>query len=112
MADCIFCRIAAGELATPLIHQGEDFVAFRDVAPQAPTHLLVVPRQHISSLADLSDPALSGRLLQAVRETAHREGLEDDGYRVLTNIGQHGGQTVPHLHFHILGGRHLGWPPG
>ncbi len=113
-AGCIFCRIAAGELSAEMVHEDAEVVAFRDLNPQAPVHLLVVPRRHVSSLEGLSeaDESLAGKLLLAVASIARSEGLADDGYRVVGNTGERGGQTVDHLHLHLLGGRRLTWPPG
>ncbi len=110
---CPFCRIAAGSLPADLVATDESWVAFRDLHPQAPVHVLVVPRRHLASAVDLeADPALAGALLAAVVRVARREGLEERGYRVVTNVGREGGQTVAHLHFHLLGGRPCRWPPG
>lgn len=109
--DCIFCRIARGDLGTEFLVEGAEWVAFADLSPQAPTHVLVVPRAHVESLDDLPEGDLAGRLLHACREVAAATGIET-GYRVLTNVGRDGGQEVPHLHFHVLGGRRMGWPPG
>lgn len=111
--SCLFCRIARGELDAEVIGRGERWIAFRDIAPQAPTHVLVVPREHIDSLSalDESRAELGGELLRAVAAIASQERLEA-GYRVVANTGSDGGQTVPHLHLHLLGGRRLGWPPG
>ncbi len=112
-SDCLFCRIAAGTLPADVVASAEEWLAFRDIHPQAPVHVLVVPRRHLVSVVDLEDdPALSGTLLAAVARVARREGLEERGYRVVSNVGSEGGQTVPHLHFHVLGGRPLRWPPG
>lgn len=113
-SDCIFCRIAAGEVPATMVHTDDDIVAFRDASPQAPTHLLVIPRRHIASLdeADPDDAALLGSLLLRARELARAEGMADDGYRTVLNVGADGGQTVHHLHLHLLGGRALDWPPG
>lgn len=113
MSECIFCKIAQGELATELLLERDNLVAFKDLNPQAPTHILVIPKKHIASLdrASQEDSALLGDLLLAVQEMARREDLAA-GYRVVLNIGSHGGQSVPHLHFHLLGGRSLQWPPG
>jgi histidine triad (HIT) family protein len=113
MKDCIFCKIVAGEIPAKIVHQDEDAVAFRDQNPQAPVHLLLVPRRHISSLneAEKGDAALLGRLLLLVRELAAKEGI-DDGYRVVNNCGAKAGQSVFHLHLHLLGGRAMHWPPG
>ena len=109
MSDCLFCRIVAGEVPATLVAEDERTVAFRDVAPQAPTHVLVVPRVHHADLAACveADPALLGDVLATAVRVARAEGL-DDGYRVLTNTGPHAGQTVHHLHVHVLGGRPLG----
>jgi histidine triad (HIT) family protein len=112
MSDCIFCRIVAGSIPATLVGANAQAIAFRDLHPQAPTHILVIPRTHVTSLADpLPDDALAG-VLSLVREVAAAEGLVAGGYRVVTNIGADGGQTVPHLHFHVLGGRAFHWPPG
>lgn len=112
--ECIFCRIVAGSLpATPVL-ENEHVVAFRDVNPQAPVHVLIVPRRHVASVAALEpeDAGLPAALLLAAAEVARREGLEAAGYRVVTNVGDDGGQSVDHLHLHVLGGRPLDWPPG
>jgi histidine triad (HIT) family protein len=112
LAECIFCRIVAGELPSDRVHEDEHVLAFRDIRPQAPVHVLVIPKQHHASLSDApDDPALLGRLLLAARELARRLGLAD-GYRVVVNTGPAGGQTVDHLHLHLLGGRSMTWPPG
>jgi histidine triad (HIT) family protein len=109
---CLFCRIVAGSIPATIIGSNAHAIAFRDLHPQAPTHVLVIPRQHAASLdAHLPSEALGG-LLELVREVAAAEGLTAGGYRVVTNVGADGGQTVPHLHFHVLGGRQLHWPPG
>ncbi len=109
--QCIFCRIVRGEIPSQKVHETDDVVAFRDVDPKAPTHVLVVPRAHVTSLEALDDETLGGRLLAAVRAIARDEGLEG-GWRLVTNVGPDGGQSVHHLHFHLLGGRALSWPPG
>ena len=113
MSDCIFCRIASGDVPAKFVYQDEHCVAFPDNSAQAPVHMLVVPKKHIASLAhdNAADEALLGRLMGAVRDVAETSGLAE-GYRVVINTGNHGGQTVPHLHIHVLGGRHMGWPPG
>ena len=105
--DCVFCRIVRGEFETPFVAENEHAVAFRDLHPQAPTHVLVVPRRHVSSLRDLNpdDAALTSALVTLAVEVARREGIIEGGYRVLTNDGPDAGQTVFHLHFHVLGGR-------
>jgi len=112
MDDCLFCRIAAGTIPADLVHESERYVAFRDINPQAPTHVLVIPREHVASLNAANDTGLLGGLLLCARDVAAREGLAEDGYRVVVNTNAHGGQTVFHLHAHVLGGRILGWPPG
>ncbi len=112
--DCIFCKIARGDVPADVVHSDDDVVAFRDANPQAPTHLLVIPREHVPSL-DHAEPAhvgLLGSLLSTARTLARAEGIADDGYRTVVNVGADGGQTVHHLHLHVLGGRALDWPPG
>ena len=110
--DCVFCKIAAGEIPTDKIYEDEYIIAFNDLDPQAPIHFLVIPKKHITSLAQVeeSDSALIGRIMLAIQKLASENNLES--YRVVTNIGEDGGQTVPHLHFHVLGGRAFHWPPG
>ena len=112
-ADCLFCRIAAGEIPATRVHEDDLVVAIRDLHPQAPTHVLVLPREHVASAADLTDASgpLLGRLFAVAADIARREGL-DGGWRLVANVGPDGGQTVPHLHLHLLGGRRMGWPPG
>lgn len=110
MESCIFCQIAGGAIATPLVYEDEEIVAFRDIQPQAPVHLLVVPRRHIGSLNEADDGRLLGRLLQAARSAAAAAGLKQ--YRVVVNTGAEAGQSVLHLHLHVLGGRVMAWPPG
>lgn len=108
MSDsCIFCRIAAGQVPASFVYQDDEVVAFPDLRPQAPVHVLVVPRRHVGSLAELDDPVLGGRLLLAVRAVAERQGIAERGFRTVVNTGHEGGQTVPHLHLHVLGGRTL-----
>lgn len=104
---CIFCKIASGEVPTDFVYQDELVVAFRDIRPLTPSHVLVVPRAHVPSLWELEDPALGGAILAAAAKVAHLEGLEM-GFRVITNAGKHGRQEVPHLHFHVVGGAPLG----
>jgi histidine triad (HIT) family protein len=113
MSDsCIFCRIVAGTIPSTTVAANEHAVAFRDLHPQAPVHVLVIPRRHVASLAVADDPAELGHLLALAAEVARAEGVGDSGYRVVTNIGDEGGQTVGHLHLHVLGGRQMTWPPG
>lgn len=114
MKDCIFCRIAAGEISAKVVHKDDEVVAFRDVNPQAPVHVLLVPVRHVSGLAgtDAEDAALLGRLLGTARDIAAGEGLDTSGYRIVINNGAIAGQSVFHLHVHLLGGRAMSWPPG
>jgi histidine triad (HIT) family protein len=107
----VFCKIASREIRAELLHEDPDVVAFEDGAPQAPFHALVVPRQHISTLSELMDERVSGRLLQVVRKVAADAG-HAGGFRVVINSGGAVGQSVRHLHMHVLAGRHFGWPPG
>lgn len=111
MADCLFCKIAQGAIPAQIVYQDEHAIAFRDLNPQAPVHVLVVPRAHVPSLAEI-DEASCLCVLQAVNRVAIQEGLAESGYRVVTNVGRDAQQSVPHLHWHVLGGRSLGWPPG
>jgi histidine triad (HIT) family protein len=112
--DCLFCRIVAGEIPSTIVHSDDQVIAIRDVAPRAPTHILVMPRQHIASAADLTDDhgPLVGRLFAAAADVARAEGIADAGYRLVVNVGRWGGQTVDHLHVHLMGGRAFDWPPG
>ncbi len=112
--ECVFCRIAAGEIPADIVRQDEETVAFRDLNPQASTHVLVIPRRHIPSVEALSaaDAALVGRLFLAAKEIASADGVNDSGYRLVVNAGPDAGQSVDHIHLHLLGGRHLRWPPG
>ena len=114
MSDCLFCKIVARTIPAALVYEDELVVAFDDINPQAPTHTLVIPRKHVTSIAELQDPdvGLLGRLLLAGNKIARQKGIADAGYRFVVNTGADGGQSVFHLHLHILGGRHMGWPPG
>jgi histidine triad (HIT) family protein len=114
MKDCIFCRIASGDLEAKLVHEDDDIVAFRDSNPQAPTHVLVVPRRHLATVNDLAetDAGLVGRLVLAARRIAAEEGIAEDGYRLVLNCNRGAGQSVFHIHLHLLGGRPMRWPPG
>lgn len=114
MAECLFCRIASGEVPSTIVHQDELVVAIRDIAPRAPTHVLLIPRAHIGSAADLTeqDGPMLGRLFEVGAKVAREEGIADHGYRLVSNVGRWAGQTVEHLHVHLLGGRPLSWPPG
>jgi len=112
--QCLFCRIVAGEIPADVVHDGERVLAFRDIDPQAPVHVLVVPREHVASLADIEygQRGLLGEMLLAARDLALAEGIAQAGYRTVINTGRDGGQSVGHLHLHVLGGRALEWPPG
>ena len=109
---CLFCRIVRGEIPATIVSSTDDALAIRDIDPKAPVHVLVLPRQHLSSLNDEVDPALLGRLLALGTRVARSEGIADTGYRLVINTNEHGGQTVNHLHVHMLGGRPMRWPPG
>lgn len=114
MADCIFCRIVRGEIPAHILHREPTFIAFRDTGAQAPVHALVIPTEHIESVAELgpeSGPLLAA-MISAANQVAAREGVAGSGYRLVFNAGADAGMSVPHLHLHVLGGRKLGWPPG
>lgn len=112
--DCIFCKIAAGEIATDIVYQDNDIVAFRDTNPQAPTHVLLIPRKHVPTVNDLTaeDTDAVGRLFLAAKDIAREEGIDQSGYRVTMNCMKGAGQSVFHVHLHLLGGRPFSWPPG
>ena len=112
--NCLFCKILDGEIPAELIYESETAVAFRDINPQAPTHALVIPRKHISTINDIEqdDQAIIGSLYTAAREIATTDGIADDGYRAVMNCNEGAGQSVFHIHLHVLGGRRMGWPPG
>jgi histidine triad (HIT) family protein len=111
---CLFCRIVAGEVPSTRVHEDDAVVAIRDISPRAPTHVLLLSRDHVPSAASLTDDdaPLVGRIFAMAAEIARQEGIADRGYRIVTNVGEWGGQSVAHLHFHLLGGRALTWPPG
>jgi histidine triad (HIT) family protein len=111
---CLFCGIVAGDIPANLVAEGEEWIAFRDIHPQAPTHVLLVPRRHLSTLDDLGggDESLAGALVGAAARIARDEGLVEGGYRVVMNCGAGAGQSVFHIHLHLLGGRRFSWPPG
>jgi histidine triad (HIT) family protein len=113
MADCLFCGIVGGSVPSTAVLETEHSYAFRDIHPAAPVHVLVVPKEHLASVEDLgvAHNDLLGELFAAVRAVAAKEGVAESGYRVVTNVGEDAGQLVPHLHFHVLGGRSLRWPP-
>ena len=112
--DCLFCRIAAGEVPSTKVHEDDVVVAIRDIAPRAPTHILLMPREHIASAAELTEAhgPLLGRLFAVAAQVAREEGIEESGYRLVSNVGRWAGQTVDHLHVHLMGGRTFSWPPG
>lgn len=109
---CLFCRIVRREIPAAIVWENAHALAFRDIKPESPTHLLVIPKRHLASLNDATDAHLLGELLLAAREIAEGEGIAQSGYRTVVNTGRDAGQTVFHLHVHVLGGRHMKWPPG
>ncbi len=114
MAACLFCRIVAKEIPSRIVYEDDQAVAFEDINPQAPTHLLIVPKRHLDSLLDVEsrDAALVGHLIQVVNNLATEHRIAQAGYRTVINCGAQGGQTIDHLHLHLLGGRFMAWPPG
>lgn len=112
--DCLFCKILAGDIPADIIFESDDAIAFRDLNPQAPTHVLIIPRKHVATINDLEsdDKALVGNLFLAAKKIAADEGIADAGFRVVMNCNEAAGQTVFHLHLHLLGGRRMAWPPG
>ena len=112
--DCLFCKIVSGDIPADVVHRDDHVLAFRDISPQAPTHILVIPTEHITSLEHAQDSQVEvlGRIMLVARDLARSERLAEDGYRTVVNTGADGGQTVHHVHLHLLGGRSLGWPPG
>jgi len=113
MADtCIFCKIARGEIPAKMVVNNKEIVAFRDLNPQAPVHILIVPKKHVASLDDANDSDLLGRMLSLAAAIARQEKIAKSGYRTVINTGKDGGQSVDHLHLHLLGGRPFAWPPG
>ncbi len=114
MSDCLFCKMVAGEIKPDVVSESEQLLAFRDIAPQAPTHILIIPKRHIATLNDLTaeEGELVGSMILMARQIAADQGLAERGYRLLFNCNADGGQAVYHIHLHLLGGRKLGWPPG
>lgn len=112
--DCLFCKMAAGEIRPDIVHEDDQVLAFRDIAPQAPVHVLLIPKKHIVNMDAVSadDAPLLAHLFRTAAQIARDLGIAEDGYRLVNNCNRHGGQTVYHLHVHLLGGRHLLWPPG
>lgn len=114
MAGCLFCQIVAGDIDAAVVHQGESTLAFRDINPQAPVHVLIIPREHLANAADLTHDhaGLLAEMVATAQWVAQSEGVDESGYRLVMNVGSDGGQTVGHLHLHLLGGRSMTWPPG
>lgn len=114
MTDCLFCKIVAGDIPSTKVHETAGSLAFRDLNPQASTHVLVIPKEHVTHAGELTSAhaALLGDLFQASAEVAEMEGVAESGYRLVFNVGEHASNSVPHLHLHVIGGRQLGWPPG
>lgn len=112
MTDCLFCKMVAGAIKPDVVFENDHVLAFRDINPRAPTHILIIPKAHIATLNDLEDSRLAGELLLAAGKIAGQLGLSEDGYRTVINCNKHGGQEVYHLHLHLLGGRQMAWPPG
>lgn len=110
--SCIFCQIARGEIPAKMVVNNKDLFAFRDINPQAPTHILIVPKKHVASLDDVADSDLLGRMMALAAALARQEKIAKSGYRTVVNTGADGGQSVAHLHVHLLGGRVMSWPPG
>lgn len=114
MKDCIFCKIANKEIPSNIVYEDDKIIAFKDAQPQAPIHILVIPKEHIKSFNELneSNVRLVNDIILTIRKLAKDLGIEEDGYRIVNNCGENGGQTVSHIHFHLLGGRKFSWPPG
>ena len=114
MTDCLFCKIREGEIPADIIYQDDDVMAFNDVNPQAPTHLLIIPKKHLSTVNDVepTDELMMGKLFSAAKKIAAEKGISDDGYRLVVNTNEQAGQTVFHIHMHFLAGRIMTWPPG
>lgn len=112
--DCLFCKIAGGAIPATVVFEDNELMAFRDLHPQAPTHVLIIPKQHIATINDATDEnqALLGKMILRAKQLAQAEGFSDSGYRLVFNVNPHGGQTVFHIHLHLLGGRSMTWPPG
>jgi len=112
MADCLFCKMVAGDIKPDAVYEDDHVLAFRDISPQAPVHILVIPKQHVATLNELDDAALAGHILLTATKIAQQQGFAEAGYRTVFNCNQDGGQAVYHLHLHLLAGRQLQWPPG
>ncbi len=112
MNDCLFCKMVAGQIKPTIVYETDSILAFRDINPRAPVHILIIPKQHVATLDDLEDAGFAGELLLAARLIARQEDIADNGYRTVINCRGDAGQEVFHLHLHLLGGRHMQWPPG
>lgn len=114
MSDCIFCKIGAKQIQSMVVHDEDDLLAFRDINPQAPVHILIIPKKHYTSLndVDVAESDLLGKMFNAAKQIARQEKINGTGYRLIINTGTNAGQSVAHLHLHLLGGRQMGWPPG
>lgn len=114
MSDCLFCKMVAGEIEPHVVYENDHVLAFRDIKPRAPVHVLIIPKKHIANLNDLADEdtLIAGEVLQAAKQVARIEGVNETGYRTVFNNGVHAGQEVYHIHLHLLGGRDMSWPPG
>lgn len=114
MSNCIFCKIISGEIPAKKVFENDNIIAFNDINPEAPVHILIIPKKHIASVNDITEQDINiiGEIFLAAKEIAKSQGVSEDGYRVVTNCGEKAGQSVQHLHYHLLGGRNLKWPPG
>jgi histidine triad (HIT) family protein len=114
MADCLFCKIIAGEIPSTKVYEDDYVLAFRDIEPQAPQHIIIIPKKHIASANEITaeNSSLIGKIFEVASKIAKELGFSENGYRIVNNCGEDGGQTVGHIHFHLLGGRNLQWPPG
>lgn len=112
MTDCLFCKMVSGVIKPDVVYEDDSVLAFRDINPQAPVHILIIPKRHIVTLNELDDSVLAGQLFQTAIKLAKQENISESGYRTVFNCNKHGGQEVYHLHLHLLGGRQMHWPPG
>ena len=112
MTHCLFCKMVAGDIKPNIVFEDDNILAFRDINPQAPVHIIIIPKAHVATLDDLDDTLLAGQLVQTAVQLAKAEGLSEEGYRTVFNCNQKGGQEVYHVHLHLLGGRQMTWPPG
>ncbi|SFA75657.1 histidine triad nucleotide-binding protein [Clostridium frigidicarnis] len=114
MDDCIFCKIVNKEIPSTKVYEDDKVLAFKDISPEAPVHIVIVPKEHIRSTNELNEnnASIVAHIFIIINKIAEEQGIKDSGYRIINNCGEHGGQTVNHIHFHLLGGRNLSWPPG